>query len=43
MSRVLQPEPGMEIYDPTCGSVGLLIKCELAMEAALSRFAAIPV
>ena len=28
MSRVLQPEPGMTIYDPTCGSGGLLIKCE---------------
>ncbi len=27
MSKVLQPEPGMEIYDPTCGSSGLLIKC----------------
>jgi type I restriction enzyme M protein len=34
MSRVLQPEPGMEIYDPTCGSGGLLVKCEIAMEAA---------
>ena len=32
MARVLQPEQGMEIYDPTCGSGGLLIKCELAME-----------
>ncbi len=32
MSRVLQPEPGMEIYDPCCGSGGLLIKCESAME-----------
>ncbi len=32
MSKVLQPEPGMEIYDPTCGSGGLLIKCEIAME-----------
>ncbi|MEK0446643.1 MAG: hypothetical protein RLZZ399_1964 [Verrucomicrobiota bacterium] len=32
MSKVLQPEPGMEIYDPTCGSGGLLIKCEVAME-----------
>ncbi|PKO19971.1 DNA methyltransferase [candidate division BRC1 bacterium HGW-BRC1-1] len=32
MSRVLQPEPGMEIYDPTCGSAGLLVKCEIAME-----------
>ena len=29
MSRVLQPEPGMEIYDPTCGSGGLLVKCEI--------------
>lgn len=34
MSKVLQPEPGMEIYDPTCGSGGLLIKCEIAMEQA---------
>ena len=25
----------MEIYDPTCGSGGLLIKCELAMEAKM--------
>lgn len=34
MSRVLAPEPGMEIYDPTCGSGGLLVKCEIAMEEA---------
>jgi type I restriction enzyme M protein len=39
MSRVLQPEPGMEIYDPTCGSGGLLVKCEIAMQ----RRADIPV
>jgi type I restriction enzyme M protein len=32
MSRVLQPQPGMDIYDPTCGSGGLLVKCEIAME-----------
>lgn len=32
ISKVLQPEPGMEIYDPCCGSGGLLIKCEIAME-----------
>ena len=32
MSKVIQPEPGMEIYDPCCGSGGLLIKCEIAME-----------
>ncbi len=24
----------MEIYDPTCGSGGRLIKCEIAMEEA---------
>ncbi|MEW8036766.1 MAG: class I SAM-dependent DNA methyltransferase [Candidatus Thiodiazotropha sp.] len=34
MSRVLAPEPGMEIYDPCCGSGGLLVKCEIAMEDA---------
>jgi len=34
MSKVLQPEPGMEIYDPCCGSGGLLVKCEIAMEEA---------
>ena len=28
MARILNPEPGMQIYDPTCGSAGLLIKCE---------------
>jgi 23S rRNA G2445 N2-methylase RlmL len=32
MARVLDPEPGMEIYDPTCGSGGLLVKCESALE-----------
>jgi type I restriction enzyme M protein len=31
MSKVLQPGPGMEIYDPCCGSGGLLVKCEIAM------------
>ncbi len=29
MARILEPEPGMEIYDPCCGSGGLLIKCAL--------------
>ena len=32
MARIMDPEPGMDIYDPTCGSAGLLIKCELALE-----------
>jgi len=29
MSYVLDPEPGLEVYDPCCGSGGLLIKCYL--------------
>jgi len=33
MARIMDPEPGMTIYDPCCGSAGLLIKCELVMEA----------
>lgn len=39
MSRVLQPEPGMEIYDPCCGSGGLLVKFEIEKD----RRADIPV
>ena len=35
MARTLSPDPGMEIYDPTCGSGSLLISCELAMEAKM--------
>lgn len=29
MSYILDPKPGNEIYDPCCGSGGLLIKCHL--------------
>src|SRR6185436_3025373 len=29
MSRIMDPAPGMEVYDPCCGSAGLLIKCQL--------------
>lgn len=32
MAKIMDPDPGMEIYDPTCGSGGLLIKCELVLE-----------
>jgi len=32
MAKVIEPEPDMEIYDPCCGSGGLIIKCELAMK-----------
>ena len=35
MARVMDPKPSKEVYDPTCGSGGLLIKCQLAMEARM--------
>lgn len=31
MARMLDPEPGMSVYDPCCGSGGLLIKCDLRL------------
>ncbi len=31
MAKILNPGPGMEIYDPACGSAGLLIKCYLRL------------
>jgi type I restriction enzyme M protein len=31
MARVLEPEPGLSVYDPCCGSSGLLIKCHLRL------------
>jgi type I restriction enzyme M protein len=33
----MDAEPGMEIYDPCCGSGSLLIKCEIAMEEKMSK------
>ncbi len=30
MAYLLNPQPGQNVYDPTCGSAGLLIKCQLA-------------
>ncbi len=32
MALIMDPQPGMTAYDPTCGSASLLIKCELALE-----------
>jgi len=32
MAKVMDADPGMDVYDPCCGSGGLLIKCEIAME-----------
>lgn len=31
MARILDPKPGMEVYDPACGSAGLLIKSHLRL------------
>jgi len=31
MAKIMDPEPGMKIYDPCCGSASLLIKCEFAL------------
>jgi type I restriction enzyme M protein len=32
MAKIMQPQPGMTIYDPCCGSAGLLIKCQLVLQ-----------
>src|SRR3989442_14288951 len=28
MALIMDPEPGMSVYDPCCGSAGVLIRCE---------------
>jgi type I restriction enzyme M protein len=37
MAKIMDAEPGMEIYDPCCGSAGLLIKCELALQEKMKK------
>jgi type I restriction enzyme M protein len=36
MARILDADPGMEVYDPCCGSGGLLIKCQIALDEKMS-------
>jgi type I restriction enzyme M protein len=36
IARIMEIEPGMDIYDPCCGSAGLLIKCEQALAEKMS-------
>ncbi len=36
MAKIMDPEPGMEVFDPCCGSAGLLIKCELALDEKMN-------
>ena len=31
IARIMEPEPGMDAYDPTCGSAGLLIKLNIVL------------
>ncbi|MGD0596790.1 MAG: N-6 DNA methylase [Sedimentisphaerales bacterium] len=37
MARIMNAEPGMEVYDPCCGSAGLLIKCELVLNDKMKK------
>jgi Type I restriction-modification system methyltransferase subunit len=32
IARIADPEPGIEVYDPCCGSAGLLVKCQLILK-----------
>lgn len=36
MARIMNPDPGMDVYDPCCGSAGLLIKCRLVVDEKLN-------
>lgn len=42
MSYILNPEPGIEIYDPCCGSGGLLIKCFLRYKEKFWKDTSLP-
>lgn len=37
MARLTEPRQGEEVYDPCCGSGGLLIKCQLVLKASAPR------
>lgn len=37
MALIMNPNPGMEIYDPACGSAGLLIKCEQVLDHKMQQ------
>jgi len=36
IARIMDAEPGMDIYDPCSGSAGLLIKCELVLQEKMN-------
>lgn len=37
MARLLRPEEGMDVYDPACGSAGLLVKAQLVVKEAVKN------
>jgi type I restriction enzyme M protein len=37
MALTMDPEPGMSVYDPCCGSAGLLIACEHVLDEKMER------
>lgn len=37
IARLLRPEEGMSVYDPACGSGGLLVKAELVVKEATPK------
>jgi type I restriction enzyme M protein len=37
MALIMDPDPGMTVYDPCCGSAGLLIACEHVLDEKMKR------
>ncbi|MBD3156472.1 N-6 DNA methylase, partial [Candidatus Peregrinibacteria bacterium] len=37
MAKILDLKPGMQIYDPCCGSAGLMIKCESVLDEMMKE------
>lgn len=37
MALIMDPEPGMSVYDPCCGSAGLLIACEHVLDEKMKH------
>jgi type I restriction enzyme M protein len=35
MAGIMDPQPGMDVYDPCCGSAALLMKCRLVLDEKL--------
>ena len=42
IARIMEPETGMDAYDPTCGSAGLLIKLDLVLRERMAAKRKVP-